>query len=206
MKKSDLINNYDKPFPTTLRNLIKEQKTTIKAVAEHIGVTRQAVSQYQDGSTQPNADTLIKISEYFNVSVDYLLGLAKEPTADKDLNAVCEYTGLTEKAILTLVALKEKSDSRAYIDLLSCIISNENFVYLLGLLEGYIVPSKESVSAEFSMSRADINYKDLCLFATNNAMRDILDDVSGEFTQKYKTTYERLDILFEKKKKENGWE
>jgi hypothetical protein len=56
------------------------------------------------------------------------------------------------------------------------------------------------------MSRADINYKDLCLFATNNAIRDILDDVSGEFTQKYKTTDERLDILFEKKKKGKGWE
>lgn len=184
----------------------EDYKNTIPVQAKQIKIPEQTFRKYINGISDCSISNLTKIAKYYNVSTDYLLGLAQEPTADKDLNAVCEYTGLTEKAILTLVALKEKSDSRAYIDLLSCIISNENFVYLLGLLEGYIVPSKESVSAEFSMSRADINYKDLCLFATNNAMRDILDDVSGEFTQKHKTTDERLDILFEKKKKEKGWE
>lgn len=184
----------------------EDYKNTIPVQAKQIKIPEQTFRKYINGISDCSISNLTKIAKYYNVSTDYLLGLAQEPTADKDLNAVCEYTGLTEKAILTLVALKEKSDSRAYIDLLSCIISNENFVYLLGLLEGYIVPSKESVSAKFSMSRADINYKDLCLFATNNAMRDILDDVSGEFTQKYKTTDERLDILFEKKKKEKGWE
>lgn len=184
----------------------EDYKNTIPVQAKQIKIPEQTFRKYINGISDCSISNLTKIAKYYNVSTDYLLGLAQEPTADKDLNAVCEYTGLTEKAILTLVALKEKSDSRAYIDLLSCIISNENFVYLLGLLEGYIVPSKESVSAKFSMSRADINYKDLCLFATNNAMRDILDDVSGEFTQKHKTTDERLDILFEKKKKEKGWE
>ena len=184
----------------------EDYKNTIPVQALNMNIPEQTFRKYVNGISDCSLSNLTKIAKYYNVSTDYLLGLAKEPTSDKDLNAVCEYTGLTEKAILTLVALKEKSDSRAYIDLLSCIISNENFVYLLGLLEGYIVPSKESVSAEFSMSRADINYKDLCLFATNNTIRDILDDVSGEFTQKHKTTDERLDILFEKKKKEKGWE
>lgn len=181
--------------------LDEDYKNTIPAQAYHMDIPEQTFRKYVNGISDCSISNLTKIAKYYNVSTDYLLGLAKESTTDKDLNAVCEYTGLTEKAILTLVALKDKSDSRAYIDLLSCIISNENFIYLIGLLEGYIISSKECISAEFSMSRADINYKDLCLFATNNAMRDILDDVSKEFTQKYKTTDERLDILFEKKKK-----
>ena len=169
-------------------------------------IKEQTFRKYVNGISDCSISNLTKIARYYNVSTDYLLGLSKEKTTDKDLNAVCEYTGLTEKAVQTLVKLKEMSDSRAYIDLLSCIISNINFDYLLGLLEGYIVPKKDSLSESFSMSRADINYKDLCLFATNNTIRIILDDVSEEFTQKYKTTDERLEILFEKKKKEKGWE
>ena len=63
MSKLNSIDNYEKPFPSTLRKLIERKKTTIKAVAECIGVSRQAVSQYQDGSTQPNADTIVKMAE-----------------------------------------------------------------------------------------------------------------------------------------------
>ena len=34
MKKTVSIDNYNKPFPTTLRSLIERKKTTITAVAE----------------------------------------------------------------------------------------------------------------------------------------------------------------------------
>lgn len=186
--------------------LDEDYKNTIPVQAKNMKIPEQTFRKYINGISDCSISNLTKIAKYYNVSTDYLLGLAQEPTADKDLNAVCEYTGLTNNAILTLVELKGKSYSRAYTDLLSCIIADANFEYLLGLFEGYIVPNKESISASFSMSRADINYKDLCMFAANNAMRNILDDVSEEFTQKYKTTDERLDILFEKKKKEKGWE
>ena len=73
MSKLISIDNYNKPFPSTLRKLIERKNTTIKAVADYIGVSRQAVSQYQDGSTQPNAETVVKIADFFNVTTDYLL-------------------------------------------------------------------------------------------------------------------------------------
>lgn len=129
MKKTDFIDNYNKPFPTILRHLIKERKTTIKAVADYVGITRQAVSQYQDGSTQPNADTLIKISNYFNVSVDYLLGLAKQPTKNKELNEICEYTGLSQNAVEVLIHFD--NDKR---DILSKVIESGEFHDIIRLI------------------------------------------------------------------------
>ena len=78
MKTKNFSDNYNKILPTRLRELINCSNTTIAAVAESVGVTRQAVSQYQNGSTQPNAETLAKIAKHFNISADYLLGLSNE--------------------------------------------------------------------------------------------------------------------------------
>lgn len=101
MKKAISFDNYNKHFPSTLRKLIERNGTTIKAVAEKVGVTRQAFSQYQDGSTQPNAETIVKIAEYFNVTTDYLL-IGDDRTADENMNIVCDFTGLSKNAVDTL--------------------------------------------------------------------------------------------------------
>ncbi len=90
---------YHSIFATRLRELLESRKITMTELAREIGVTRQAVSQYQDGSTQPNAETITNIANYFDVSADYLLGLADNPTTDKDLNFVAEYTGLSQQIV-----------------------------------------------------------------------------------------------------------
>ena len=99
---------YNSPFAVRLRDIIKEKNTTITAVAEHIGVTRQAVSQYCDGSTQPNADTIVKMADFFEVDCDYLLrGVSSENLS------ISEELGLSEKSINILKALKRLDDTRA---------------------------------------------------------------------------------------------
>lgn len=98
------INKHDSVFATKLRELIKERNTTITAVAEHLGFSRQAVSQYCNGDTQPNVDAILKISEYFNVSCDYLLrGVSSENLS------ISEELGLSEDSILSLVAYKKNA-------------------------------------------------------------------------------------------------
>lgn len=42
-------------------------------LAEIIGVSRQAISKWEGGSSVPESEKLIAISEYFNVTLDYLL-------------------------------------------------------------------------------------------------------------------------------------
>lgn len=43
-------------------------------LAEKLYVTRQAVSRWENGNTMPNTETLILLSEIFDVSVNTLLG------------------------------------------------------------------------------------------------------------------------------------
>ena len=66
-------------FATRLTKLmagdVNRPRTTQKELAEATGITRQTISQYQQGDIIPNSEKLFYISNYFNVSADYLLGI-----------------------------------------------------------------------------------------------------------------------------------
>ena len=90
--------DYNAPFPSRLRDLM--ENTTQKELADKIGVSRQSISQYMDGSSQPVASKVSAIAEYFCVTTDYLLGrtYAKQP---ENINIVDKY-GLSEAALQRL--------------------------------------------------------------------------------------------------------
>lgn len=55
-----------------------------KELATAIGVAPNTLSQYESGKRAPDFDTMSRISAYFHVSVDYLLGLGREkPVPDE---------------------------------------------------------------------------------------------------------------------------
>lgn len=57
-----------------LRNLREKNNLTQDQMAERINVTRQAVSRWETGLTQPNPEMLKVLSREFNVSINTLLG------------------------------------------------------------------------------------------------------------------------------------
>ena len=59
-----------------LKQLMKEKGLVQTDIAELLGVTRQSVSAYLNLIHPIDADQIIILSKYFNVSSDYLLGLS----------------------------------------------------------------------------------------------------------------------------------
>jgi beta-lactamase superfamily II metal-dependent hydrolase/transcriptional regulator with XRE-family HTH domain len=59
---------------TILKQLRENHHLTQDQMAERLMVTRQAVSRWENGETQPNTDTLRMLSREFNVSINTLLG------------------------------------------------------------------------------------------------------------------------------------
>ena len=57
-----------------LKRLREERGLTQGQLAEKVMVTRQAVSRWETGETQPNTDTLKLLSRLFGVSINTLLG------------------------------------------------------------------------------------------------------------------------------------
>ena len=61
-----------------LKQLREKNHLTQDQMAERIMVTRQAVSRWETGETQPNIDTLQILSKEFNVSINTLLGSPRQ--------------------------------------------------------------------------------------------------------------------------------
>ena len=61
-----------------LKNLREKNGLTQEQVAERVMVTRQAVSRWETGETQPNTDTLKLLSREFDVSINTLLGSPRQ--------------------------------------------------------------------------------------------------------------------------------
>jgi HTH-type transcriptional regulator, competence development regulator len=80
----------------TIAKLRKEKGLSQYELADRLGFSRGKLSNYEQGSRQPDYDTLKKIADYFNVSIDQLLGReekvkTKEDSLDEINKLVKEY-------------------------------------------------------------------------------------------------------------------
>ncbi len=51
----------------------KKKKLSQLAVAMDLNMSRETLSHYENGKRSPDTQTLILLSKYFNVSIDYLI-------------------------------------------------------------------------------------------------------------------------------------
>jgi len=65
-----------------LKNLRKEKKLTQLQLAMELNMSQNTISRYETGERQAGYTELIRIADYFDVSIDYLL----ERTDKKNIN------------------------------------------------------------------------------------------------------------------------
>ncbi|MBP3460776.1 MAG: helix-turn-helix transcriptional regulator [Lachnospiraceae bacterium] len=75
-------------FAEKLSNLRVQKGYSQEALAERLYVSRQAVSKWEVGTTLPETDKLIAISDFFNVSIDYLLKENVQLNNDEGLDRI----------------------------------------------------------------------------------------------------------------------
>ena len=56
-----------------LKLIRKQKKFSQLKVANDLSISREALSYYENGKRSPDTDMLIKLSNYFNVSIHYLI-------------------------------------------------------------------------------------------------------------------------------------
>jgi len=59
---------------TQFKKVRVEKGYTQKAVAEGIGIAEQAYQRYEYGKSVPSALALLALADFYNVSLDYLVG------------------------------------------------------------------------------------------------------------------------------------
>lgn len=61
-------------FPLILKTLRQEKCLTHKQLACKIGYSKAIIGFWESGKTDPSLDALIKLSDFFDVSIDFLAG------------------------------------------------------------------------------------------------------------------------------------
>jgi len=61
-------------FSERLKDLRVEKRLSQRALALEIQVSAAIISQWENGLKQPTADNILALSDFFDVSCDYLLG------------------------------------------------------------------------------------------------------------------------------------
>ena len=93
-----------------LKELIKEKNLEQQQIASLIGLKTPTFNGYVGDKREPNIDTLIKIADFFAVSVDYLIGRTNFRTYIDSLpNDLKEFVALPENKIYLELALDIKN-------------------------------------------------------------------------------------------------
>jgi transcriptional regulator with XRE-family HTH domain len=56
-----------------LKRIRKQKGYSQLKVAMDLSISREALSYYENGKRSPDVDMLVKFSEYFNVSIDFII-------------------------------------------------------------------------------------------------------------------------------------
>ena len=157
------------PFQIRFRDLFREKCRSQEELANAIGVSRPTVAGWLDGNSIPNIDSLEKLSRFFGVSADYLLGLSDTVRADVNLRVAVEYTGLSEEAVERLhdgfyhpeneQLQKSEVEKRVYLSAISALIVSrefENMVSSFSEAAKWAFLEKTMVELLYRRSEADL--------------------------------------------------
>lgn len=93
----------------SLKQLRKDKKISQEQLGHRLGFGKNTISQYETGIREPNIDTLIKLAEYFDVTVDYLIGRENEV---KEKNSFLESIPESRKQLINEILSLSDAESR----------------------------------------------------------------------------------------------
>ncbi len=83
------------------------QRWTQEELSKKLGISRAALSHYEKNRREPDYDTLNKLADVFQVSIDYLMGRTNDPERllDADVREFSDRLELSDEAILEKFSL-----------------------------------------------------------------------------------------------------
>lgn len=184
--------NYNAVFAERLRKLLENRGITITELAKHLQISRQAVSQYTDGSAQPNIEKLSKIANFFEVSSDYLIGLSEYERLET-ANYTASDMGISDSAAKRLY--EDNIHSGISGGLLSLLANSPYFYDLAEAVGSYSLQVSRvnkycnTVSSVWKENKT-LRYK---RFEVNESLYDVLNSAFpvAPFSERIKTARER---------------
>lgn len=104
-------------------------------VSRAVGVRRETIKQWENAERHIKAVDLVKLSAYYNVSVDYLLGISQQPFVSEDIQTAQKTLGLSPDAINKILYLREYLPQ--ILEILDKILANGKCIETLAMVSGF---------------------------------------------------------------------
>lgn len=111
-----------------LKELRKEKGEIQEVTAKALSIERSVLSNFENNVRTPDIDKLKALADYFDVTVDFLLCRSDVKKADTTLQAVSEYIGLSDEAILKIKSMKNEREN---IEMIEKIVKDRLFIKAL---------------------------------------------------------------------------
>lgn len=95
-----------------LKNLRSKQRPRLsqQALSDKLGLNRATYARYETGDNEPDYETLIKIADYYDVSLDYLIRGEDKETQEKIFTDEAKRLLDSKEAVITPLDGKEVTD------------------------------------------------------------------------------------------------
>lgn len=70
---------YSENFAKRIKKARHESGYTQEQVSSITGIGRASIAKYETGIVEPNLETLATLAQFYNVSINWLLGVTLEP-------------------------------------------------------------------------------------------------------------------------------
>ncbi len=196
-------------FEYKLAELRRKKGLTQEELADKMGVTRQSVSKWESGQSLPDLEKIIKLSELFEVTTDYLIKDENNRFTNNFNNEVLKRQISLEEAKDYLKVKKTTARYNAFATFL-CIISPITLILLAAFSEVKEFSLTENVAAGIglittlllvgiavaifvrsSSKLEEFNYIEKETFKLGFAVKDMVK----ERKDKYKSRFDQLRIL-----------
>lgn len=173
-----------------LKKIREASKISQQKLADNIGVSRSTIAMWETGGSQPDNDNLKRMASYFNVSVDYLLGINEENKATKNSikTPVLGYVaaGIPIEAIEDIVDYEEL-DTKQF---------NPNYEYFGLKIKGdSMMPRMQNGDVVIVQKQSDVESGDIAIVCINGAeatCKQLKKHANGITLISYNTAYEPM--------------
>ena len=177
-------------FSKNLRSLRKEANMRQQDLADELGVAQTTIASYEQDQRFPNHETLIEIADFFNVSIDFLLG--RDDSKTLDMNTVSdnmaekmELNDIAKSYLNALITGKNHEADQLIFDAL-----NDSWT-LKDLYLDVLEPVLINIGILWETNRIDVFQEH---FMSNNIYA-LLDKLKDRYPEKYEKKQKNKNIL-----------
>lgn len=140
-----------------ITNLRKKNGWSQEDLAEQLGVSRQSISKWESAQSMPDMNRILKMSEIFGVSTDFLLKddleMADQPAVPSGIEEaqIPNARPVSMEEATSFLAFREMSSGRTALGVMMCILSPVLLIILSSLQEGGILKTSETTAAAIGL-------------------------------------------------------